>query len=99
MADWYRIPLTRDEYDSGELEILQGAFHEAYVARNAPKGMALLGAWNEPRTEYWVYCTPASTRHIRPLLEAYSAEKHSPNRPRSLTLICGDEAGLSVLLC
>lgn len=99
MLEWYRIRLTREEVESGELEILRGAFRDVYIARNAPRGMALLGTWHEPSNRYLVYCTPTAVRHVRPLLDAYSAVRDEPRHPRGLTLICGDEASLSVLLC
>ncbi len=98
-VEWYRIRLTREEVDGGELEILRGAFRDVYIARNAPRGMALLGAWHEASQRYLIYCTPAAVRHVRPLLDAYSAVREAPRYPRALDWLCGDEASLSVLLC
>jgi hypothetical protein len=91
--NWYRITLSRHEFESGELAVLQGAFQEAYVACNAPKGMALFGIWSDDRSLYFVYVTPNAAPHVRPLLDAYSAEPHDPANPRSLSLIFGDESG------
>lgn len=99
MVEWYRIRLSRAEFDSGELDVLRGAFRDAYIGRNAPRGMALLGTWHEAGAHFLVYSTPAATRHVRPLLEAYSAVREAPRHPRGLSLICGDEACLTVLLC
>lgn len=91
--NWYRITLSREDYESGELAVLQGAFQEAYVARNAPRGMALFGIWSDDRTAYFAYLTPDSVPHVRPLLEAYSAEPVDPPDPSRLSLIFGDESG------
>ena len=99
MVDWYRIKLSREEYESGELEILQGAFREAYIASNAPWGMALFGIWDDDGLHYLVYVTPASVRYMMPLLDAYSAEPHDPRNPYNLSLICGDESGRELLVC
>lgn len=90
---WYRITFSRQEYESGESAVLQGAFQEAYVASNAPKGMALFGTWSDDETCYFVYATPNSVSHLRPLLDAYSAEPHDPPDPSGLSLIVGDESG------
>jgi hypothetical protein len=40
---WHRITLSRQEYESGEMAVLSGAFRAAYVARNGPEGMAMFG--------------------------------------------------------
>lgn len=91
--NWYRITLSRQEFESGELAILQGAFQEAYVASNAAEGMALFGIWSDDKTAYYAYITPSAVRYVRALLEAYSAEAQDPPNVASLSLIFGDEAG------
>jgi len=96
---WYRIRMSRDEYASGELAILLGAFREVFVAKNGPRGMALFGIWSEDEEIYWIYVTPASVRYIRPLLDAYSAEVQTPLNPKILDLLSGDEAGRGMLIC
>jgi hypothetical protein len=92
---WRRIKLSRQEYESGELAILLGAFRSAYVARNGPAGMAMFGCWADDGTSYFVYTTPESIRHITPLLDAYSANQIDRPVPNGLTLIFGDESSLS----
>lgn len=99
MSNWYCIKLSREQYDAEELAILRGAFQEAYVASNGPRGMALLGTWDDYRRFYLVYATPASVSHMWPLLDAYSAEIQAPSNPRALSFICGDESALSSLMC
>ncbi|QWF69847.1 hypothetical protein KEF85_10790 [Methylomonas paludis] len=91
---WHRISLSRQEYLSGELNVLLGAFRAAYIARNGPEGMAMFGCWNEDGTRYLVYTTPKSVRHIIPLLDAYSAHQTEMPDPAGLTLISGDAADL-----
>lgn len=92
---WYRITLSRQEYESGEVALLLGVFRAAYIARNGPKGMAMFGCWSDDGACYLVYTTPRSVRHIEPLLDAYSA--NPVDRPDSscLPLLFGDESGLS----
>jgi hypothetical protein len=98
--NWHRIQLTRQEYEAGEVEILRGAFRAAYISRNGPRGMALFGRWNDDGTAYWVYATPPSERYLRPILDAYSAQPETtPPNQRELRFICGDEAGVAVLVC
>lgn len=92
---WHRITLSRQEYESGEMALLLGAFRAAYVARNGPEGMAMFGRWTDDGTCYLVYTTPRSVRHIIPLLDAYSAHRIDMPDLSSLSLIYGDESGLS----
>ncbi len=89
---WYRIILSRQEYESGELAVLMGAFRAAYVARNGPEGMAMFGTWNDDGTSYLVYTSPRSVRHITPLLDAYSAIQIDNPDQSGLSLIYGDES-------
>lgn len=93
--NWYHIKLSRQEYESGELALLLGAFRAAYVARNGPKGMAMFGCWTDDGRSYLVYTSPASTRHITPLLDAYSANQIEPPKLSQLPLIYGDETDFS----
>jgi hypothetical protein len=89
-APWYRIRLSRDEYEGGEVGVIQGAFQRIFIARNAPRGMAMLGARADGGEAYFVYFTPDSLPHARALVEAYSAEPHEPPPSRGLALIFGD---------
>lgn len=93
---WHRITLSRGEYESGDIAVLLGAFRAAYVARNGPEGMAMFGCWSDDGTRYFVYTSPKSTRHIVPLLDAYSATRQidMPD-PSRLSLIYGDESDKS----
>jgi len=92
---WHCITLSRLAYESGEIALLMGAFRAAYIARNGPQGMAMFGCWADDGTCYLVYTTPGSVRHIMPLLDAYSAHQTARPDPAGLTLIYGDETGLS----
>ena len=92
---WHRITLSRQEYESGEMAVLSGAFRAAYIARNGPEGMAMFGCWADDGTCYLVYTTPGSVRHIDPLLDAYSAHPIDTPDPAGLSLIVGDESGRS----
>ena len=91
---WQRIKLSRQEFESGEIHILMGAFRAAYVARNGPAGMAMFGCWADDGEHYLIYATPSSVRHILPLLDAYSARQTTAPDTIGLALIYGDEAGL-----
>lgn len=88
---WHRITLSRQEFESGELNMLVGAFHAAYVAKGGPEGMAMFGCWADDAC-YFVYFTPKSVRHILPLLDAYSAKQIDAPTPSSIDLIYGDES-------
>ena len=92
---WYRITLSRQEYESGELHVFFGAFHAAYQARNGPDGMALFGCWADDRASYFVYITPRSVRHIYPLLDAYSAKQVDTPDLSGLSMLYGDESNQS----
>jgi hypothetical protein len=89
---WHRITLSRQEYESGEMAVLLGAFRAAYVARNGPEGMAMFGCWADDGTCYLVYTTPGSVRHIAPPLEAYSAHRFDTQVPANYSLLVGDES-------
>jgi hypothetical protein len=94
---WYRITFSRNEYESGEVGVLMGAFRAAYIARNAPEGMAMFGGWSADAENYLVYTTPRSVKHITPLLEAYSAKQTTRPDPVRLELIYGEEAAFASL--
>ncbi len=96
---WHCIRLTRQEYESGEVDIIRGSFRAAYIFRNGPRGMALFGVWSDDGRNYLVYATPATERHFRPILDAYSATQEDPPRNRQqLEYLCGDEDGGNVLV-
>lgn len=92
---WHRITFSRQEYESGEVALLLGVYRAAYIARNGPKGMAMFGCWSDDGACYLVYITPRSVRHIEPLLDAYSANRIDRPDPSCLSLLFGDESGLS----
>lgn len=88
---WYRITLSRQEFESGELHVLLGAFRAAYIARNGPEGMSMYGCWNDDDSDYFVYLTPRSVRHVLPILKAYSAKPSDMSDISRLSLIYGEE--------
>jgi hypothetical protein len=96
---WHRIRLTREEYEGGEAAVLEDAFRRIYIASNGPRGMAMLGAWEEGG--YSVYFTPSSLPHALALVRAYSASPGAPPVHRNLALLCGDPVGITetVLEC
>ena len=99
MKYWHCIRLTRQEYESGELDIIRGSFRAAYISRNGPQGMALFGVWSDDGQAYLVSATPATERYFRPILDAYSATQEDPPRNRQrLEYLCGDEDGGNVLV-
>jgi hypothetical protein len=89
-VDWYRIRLSRDEYEGGEVGVIQGAFRQIYIASNGPRGMAMLGAREDGGDGYFVYFTPPSLPHVHALVKAYSAVPHDPPARGGATLIFGD---------
>lgn len=92
---WHRITFSRQEYESGEMAMLFGAFRAAYIARNGPAGMAIFGCWADDGSCYFVYASPRSVRHIIPLLDAYSATRTDKPASTHLSLIYGDESAFS----
>lgn len=89
-TDWYRIRLSRDEYEGGEVGVIQGAFQQIYIASNAPEGMAMLGARDDESGGYCIYFTPPSLPHVRALVQAYSAVPQEPSSRARLALIFGN---------
>ncbi|MGZ3766998.1 MAG: hypothetical protein ACXVA2_20215 [Mucilaginibacter sp.] len=88
---WHCITLSRQAFESGELNILVRVFHAAYVAKGGPEGMAMFGCWADDAC-YFVYFTPKSVRYILPLLDAYSAKQIDAPIPSGIDLIYGDES-------
>lgn len=89
---WYKIKLTLSEVESGEMDILRGAFSQVYIASNAPIGMALLTDRNFDRQDgCFLYLTPRSLPHAMALVKAYSAlpQQETPVR-RRLVCLSGD---------
>ncbi len=89
-APWYRIRLSREEYDAGESLVVQGAFQESFVARNGPRGAALYGAWDPDGGCFDLYFTPQTRVCARALFKAYAAEPCEPPPITRLQLIYGD---------
>lgn len=89
--NWHCIALTRQEYESGEMAVLLGAFREVYVARNAPEGMAVFGSWSADGEKYLLHVSPRATPHVRPLLTAYSARPLERPDLSGSSLILGEE--------
>jgi hypothetical protein len=76
-SEWYRITLSRADFEGGEGDVLRRAFQQIYIASNGPPGMAMLGG----------------TRvggDARALVKAYSAVQDIPPGRRNLTLMAGD---------
>jgi hypothetical protein len=71
---WWRIRLSREDVDAGELLILENLFRESFIARNGPAGAALYGAWAPDHGTFVLYFTPQTAVCARALFEIYSAE-------------------------
>ena len=69
----YCIRLTHDEFEGGELQVIEGAFRQIYVASNGPLGMALLLHRPPGQAGCRVYLTASSLPHAAVLVKAYSA--------------------------
>lgn len=86
---WFRINLSREEYAGGEADVIEGAFRQIYVARNAPPGMAMLGRL-ERDGSYRIYFTPGSLPHARGLFQAYPVIPDDRPSGQRLQLRVGD---------
>lgn len=75
---WWRVRLTSEDVDAGELLILQNLFRESFIARNGPQGAALYGAWVPDHAAYVLYFTPQTAACARALFEIYAAEACEP---------------------
>ena len=89
---WFRIDLSREEFESGEFELVRAAFRGAYIACNGPSGAVLYGGWGEDGQTYRLYFTPPAHRCARGLLKAYSGEACEPPDTRHLDWLYGDPA-------
>ena len=69
----YCIRLTHDEFEGGELQVIEGAFRQIFIAANGPPGMALF--FHRPAGESGcrLYLSAASLPHAIVLVKAYSA--------------------------
>lgn len=90
IAPWYRIRLSRNDYNAGEPILVQGVFYESFIARNGPSGAALYGVWDHDGSAFNMYFTPQSWTCCRALFRVYSAEPCEPPPIGRLKLICGD---------
>ena len=89
---WYRIRLTRDEYEGGEVGVIQSAFQQIYFASNGPAGMAMLGE-KDAEGGYCVWFTPRSEPRVQALVKAYSAVAAEPLAWRRLAVLFGNPEG------
>lgn len=97
-ALWYRIDLSREEFEGGEADVIEGAFRQIYFAANAPLGMAMLSARQSGNAGFSIYFTPRSLPHARALVLAYAAVPLAPPISALLTLRAGDETAASGFL-
>ena len=89
---WWRIRLSREDVDAGELLVLENLFRECYIARNGPAGAALYGAWAPDRAAFLLYFTPQTKACARALFEIYSAEACEPPALARFRWLYGDPA-------
>jgi hypothetical protein len=89
-SEWYRITLSRADFEGGEGDVLRRAFQQIYIASNGPPGMAMLGGKRVGGDGYCIYFTPPSLAYARALVKAYSAVQDIPPGRRNLTLMAGD---------
>lgn len=89
-SEWYRITLSRADFEGGEGEVLRRAFQQIYIASNGPPGMAMLGGKRVGSDGYCIYLTPHSLPYARALVKAYAAVPDIPPGRRNLTLMAGD---------
>lgn len=97
-APWYRIDLSREEFEGGEAEVIESAFRQIYFAANAPLGMAMLSARGVGGEGFSIYFTPRSLPHVRALVLAYEAMPLVAPAAAALTLRAGDETAASTFL-
>jgi hypothetical protein len=89
---WYRIRLTRAEFESGEFDLVRVAFLGSFVARYGPPGVALYGGWSDEGDQYLLYFTPSARRCAGALFKVYSAEACNPPDLRRVQWLSGDSA-------
>ena len=94
---WYRIDLSKEDYEGGEADVIESAFRQIYIASNAPAGMAMLSASSPINAGYCIYFTPRSQRHAAALIRAYSAKAENLPRGASqrMVLRVGDPSSVS----
>ena len=87
----YCIRLTHDEFEGGELQVIEGAFRQIYVASNGPLGMALLVHRPPGQAGCRVYLTASSLPHAAVLVKAYSALPEALPA-EGLSVLAGDDS-------
>jgi len=94
-APWYRILLSRGEYEAGESDLVRAVFQETFIARNGPAGAALFGGWAEDGKSFLLYFTPSARACARALFQAYCAEPCGPPAMLSVNWMAGDQGRVS----
>jgi hypothetical protein len=85
------IRLSHDEFEGGELQVIEGAFRQIYVAANGPVGMALLLHREPGQDGCRVYLTASSLPHAAVLVKAYSALPEALPA-QGLRVLAGDDS-------
>lgn len=85
------IRLSHDEFEGGELQVIEGAFRQIYLASNGPVGMALLLHREPGQGGCRVYLTASSLPHAAVLVKAYSALPEALPA-RGLRVLAGDDS-------
>ena len=87
----YCIRLTHDEFEGGELQVIEGAFRQIFIAANGPPGMALF--FHRPAGESGcrLYLSAASLPHATVLVKAYAASPEDLPA-EGLRVLAGDDS-------
>jgi len=91
-AVWYCIRLNRDEYEGGELGVIQGAFQQIYFASKGPEGMAMLGE-SDGEGGYRIWFTPRAAPRVQALVKTYAAVADEPLGWRRMEVLFGNPEG------
>ena len=86
----YCIRLSHEEFEGGELQVIESVFRQIYVAANGPFGMALFLHRSPGESGCRLYLSAASMPHAAALVRAYGACPVEGPLPERMSLRVGD---------
>ena len=85
---WQKVTMTPEQVGYGEGAQLQDAFEKAFMAANAPAGVAMFGE-HKVTDSFSYYFSPAAVRLFSSMLDAFGASDTTPPSRDEVALLVG----------
>ena len=94
---WMKIRLTTEQIVAGEVDRVQNAFDQLFIAHHSPHAALLLGR-GEADDDYELFFSPQATELAAPMLGTMGAQPCSPPPRDGTALVIGDRVAFEEVL-